>query len=292
MVHLYADGVEVAGAEAAVTDNGDGTYTVTWSDLPKNAGGRAIAYTASEDAVAGYESSADGPVTPGSTITNTHEFETVEVSGSKTWDDGGDEASRPESITIRLLADGVEVGSRTVTADDGWAWSWTGLPKRSGGEEIAYAVVEDAIEGWATTVSGYDVVNTPAPDTTSVSVSKVWADNGARGGRPASVTVRLTADGAKVGEDVVLDAANGWSHTWSGLAVGPAYAVEEVSVPAGYEASVARDGSHFTVTNRRKPGKPIVPKTGDLPLPLAPLAALGIAAAAGGLALRRRRRRA
>ena len=295
MVHLYADGVEVAGAEAAVTDNGDGTYTVTWSDLPKNAGGRAIAYTASEDAVAGYESSADGPVTPGSTITNTHEFETVEVSGSKTWDDGGDEASRPESITIRLLADGVEVGSRTVTADDGWAWSWTGLPKRSGGEEIAYAVVEDAIEGWATTVSGYDVVNTPAPDTTSVSVSKVWADNGARGGRPASVTVRLTADGAKVGEDVVLDAANGWSHTWSGLAVGPAYAVEEVSVPAGYEASVARDGSHFTVTNKRKPGKPVtpfVPKTGDLPLPLAPLAALGIAAAAGGLALRRRRRRA
>ena len=295
MVHLYADGVEVAGAEAAVTDNGDGTYTVTWSDLPKNAGGRAIAYTASEDAVAGYESSADGPVTPGSTITNTHEFETVEVSGSKTWDDGGDEASRPESITIRLLADGVEVGSRTVTADDGWAWSWTGLPKRSGGEEIAYAVVEDAIEGWATTVSGYDVVNTPAPDTTSVSVSKVWADGNARGGRPASVTVRLTADGAKVGEDVVLDAANGWSHTWSGLAVGPAYAVEEVSVPAGYEASVARDGSHFTVTNRRKPGKPVtpfVPKTGDLPLPLAPLAALGIAAAAGGLALRRRRRRA
>ena len=179
-----------------------------------------------------------------------------------------------------------------MTADDGWAWSWTGLPKRSGGEEIAYAVVEDAIEGWATTVSGYDVVNTPAPDTTSVSVSKVWADGNARGGRPASVTVRLTADGAKVGEDVVLDAANGWSHTWSGLAVGPAYAVEEVSVPAGYEASVARDGSHFTVTNRRKPGKPIVPKTGDLPLPLAPLAALGIAAAAGGLALRRRRRRA
>ena len=63
------------------------------------------------------------------TLTNTHTPETVNIEGAKTWADSGNESARPESITIRIYADGEELTdlAKTVTADDDWKWSFTDL---------------------------------------------------------------------------------------------------------------------------------------------------------------------
>ena len=88
------------------------------------------------------------------------EDETVTVSGSKTWDDSFDlDGIRPTSITINLLADGVQVDSVTVTEEDNWAWTFSGLTKYSGDREISYTITEDAIEGYTTVYDGYNVRN-------------------------------------------------------------------------------------------------------------------------------------
>ena len=95
--------------------------------------------------------------------------ETVDIAGSKTWDDKDDQdGKRPASITINLLADGEEVAEKTVTAEDDWAWSFEGLDKYSKGVEIVYTITEDEIEGYTSVVDGYNVTNTHIPSPTPV----------------------------------------------------------------------------------------------------------------------------
>ena len=93
--------------------------------------------------------------------------EFITVSGVKTWVDSDNAAGkRPESITIRLYADGEEIGSRVVTEADGWAWCFEDLPKYAeDGAEIVYTVAEDAVEDYESAVDGYNVTNTYVPKT-------------------------------------------------------------------------------------------------------------------------------
>lgn len=97
-------------------------------------------------------------------ITNTHTPETVDVPVSKAWDDGDDaNGVRPDSIVVRLLADGGEVDSATIEpdADGNWAHAFTGLPKyRDHGTEIAYTVEEDPVPGYEAAYDGTDITNT------------------------------------------------------------------------------------------------------------------------------------
>ena len=63
------------------------------------------------------------------------------MSGSKKWDDSDDQDGiRPESITVDLYANGDKVDSVTVTEEDGWKWTFEGLPKYDGGDEIEYTM--------------------------------------------------------------------------------------------------------------------------------------------------------
>ena len=57
----------------------------------------------------GYTPKITGQAEGGYIITNTHMPETVSITGSKTWNDEGNEGARPESIIIRLYADGNQV---------------------------------------------------------------------------------------------------------------------------------------------------------------------------------------
>ena len=52
---------------------------------------------------------------------------------------------RPTSITINLLANGVQKESKTVTEEDNWSWSFTNLSKYENGTEIIYTITEDAV---------------------------------------------------------------------------------------------------------------------------------------------------
>ena len=78
--------------------------------------------------------------------------EMVEIHGAKTWNDSDNaHGTRPETITLRLTANGDEIDSTTASANDGWTYSFDALPKHDAeGAEIAYAVTEDAVAGYDT----------------------------------------------------------------------------------------------------------------------------------------------
>ncbi|SEA34047.1 Cna protein B-type domain-containing protein, partial [Lachnospiraceae bacterium NK3A20] len=258
-VHLMNGDTEVENVVPTVTDNGDGTYTVTYSNLPKNSNGTAINYTVKEDTVDGYEAD-QSTVSNGQTMTNTHTPETTSVSGTKTWEDNNDQdGARPESITIRLLANGEEVQSKEVTAEDNWSWTFSELPKYKDGAEIAYSVKEDAVTDYSASYEGANVTNTHTPGKTSVSVTKAWDDsNNQDGKRPNSVTVHLYADDVDTGKTVTLSEANNWSDSFTDLDEKKNgqkinYTVKEDAV-AGYTSVTSGDAATgYTVTNSYTP---------------------------------------
>lgn len=186
----------------------------------------------------------------------------ISVSGEKKWDDSNDQdGKRPAAITVDLLADGVKIQSKTVTAADGWKYSFGNLPESKGGKKIAYTVAEEPVDGYTSAVDGSNITNTHKVERTSVSVEKKWSDASNQDGvRPSSVSVQLYANGKASGDPVTLDAANSWKHTWSGLdrnAAGKAivYTVKEVNVPDGYVSETAGDAaSGYTITNKHTPG--------------------------------------
>ncbi len=78
-----------------------------------------------------------------------------------------------------------------MTAADNWSWSFANLPKYTDeGEKIVYTILENTVDDYVTSYDGYNVTNTHTPEQTSVSVTKVWDDNGNQDGIcPASVTM-------------------------------------------------------------------------------------------------------
>ena len=252
IVNLLANGEIVASQTVKADEAGNWTYT--FKDLPKYANGKEITYTVTEEAVEGYETSVDG-----FNITNTYTTETTEVKGSKTWNDADNQdGKRPESITVRLLANGEEKDSQTVTADENgnWTYSFEKLPKYEAGKEIVYTVTEDAVADYTTEITGYDITNSYAPGKTSVTVTKAWADNDDRGGhRPKEIKVQLKADGENSGEEIILNAENKWTYTWSELDEKKAgkdivYTVEEIGKIAGYISTVTGNATEgFIITN-------------------------------------------
>ena len=200
--------------------------------------------------------------------------EKIDISGTKTWSDGGNQdGSRPSSITVNLLANGTKVASKEVTAKDNWKYSFTDLPKYENGTAINYTVTEDAVAGYSTTINGYDITNSYTPGQTSVTVTKAWIDNDNKGNkRPSEIKVQLYADGRESGSPVTLNEANKWTYTWTGLdekngGTTIAYTVKEVGTVDGYEASVSGDArTGYTITNTLKSGTLEIVKsiTGDV----------------------------
>lgn len=271
---LYANGTPL-GAPVTVTK--DDSWMHTWTNLNEKESGTAITYTVKEvDVPSGYTSAITGDATSGFTITNTHTPETVDISGTKTWDDANDQdGKRPQTITVNLLANGQKVAEKQVTEADGWAYSFTGMPKNKDGHEITYTVTENAVEGYTATVTGTNITNTHTPETTDISATKVWSDKDDQDKiRPTNVKVQLYADGVAQGAEVELSAANNWTTTWSGLDVYKGgkkitYSVEEVSVPEGYTSkTTATDATHITITNTHTPKEtPTTPDSKQNPKP-------------------------
>ncbi|MBQ8621565.1 MAG: Cna B-type domain-containing protein [Oscillospiraceae bacterium] len=87
------------------------------------------------------------------TVTNQLDGDTTEVRVQKTWAAGSE--NLPQSITVYLTADGVPVGRRaTLNEGNGWAYTWTGLPKyKTEGvdQEIVYEVQEVLVPDYITT---------------------------------------------------------------------------------------------------------------------------------------------
>ena len=243
-VRLFADGTEVTSKIVTANDNWSWSFT----GLDKYNSGTEIVYTISEDTVADYTTVVDGY-----NITNTHTPEKISISGSKTWNDNGDQdGKRPESITVRLFADGTEVTSKIVTANDNWSWSFTGLDKYNSGTEIVYTISEDTVADYTTVVNGYDVTNTHTPEKISISGSKTWDDASNQDGkRPSSITVRLLADGRVVSHKKITEKDN-WSWNFEDLPVYEkgekiTYTIKEDSVE-NYETKL--DGYNIINTHK------------------------------------------
>ena len=151
---------------------------------------------------------------PGASVTGTNQAihvsnlpETINIYGAKTWEDGNDQDGlRPESITIRLMADGEEKAQKTVTEKEGWEWTFDGLPRYENGVEITYTLAEDPVPGYNPEIDGFDVTNRHTPETISLSGKKTWEDaNDQDGLRPESITIRLMADGEEKAQKTVTE---------------------------------------------------------------------------------------
>ena len=254
-VQLYA-GEDAQGEE--VTLDGTNNWTYTWTGLDAKKDGQDIVYTVKETGeVTGYTSEISGDAQTGFVITNTHKTEITSVEGKKVWNDADNQdGKRPESIKVRLLANGTEVATKDVTAADNWTYSFTDLPKFADGEEIVYTVTEDAVADYTTAIDGTTITNSYKPGKTSITVTKAWADNDNQDGiRPENIKVQLYAGETAQGEEVTLSADNNWTYTWSELDAKKdgqdiVYTVRETEVPAGYEAIVTGTAAEgFILTN-------------------------------------------
>ncbi|MDO5346419.1 MAG: Cna B-type domain-containing protein, partial [Lachnospiraceae bacterium] len=250
-IRVWNGATEVASQE--VTPDANGNWSWSFTGLPKYENGQEIQYTITEDAVAGYTSEVTGY-----NVTNSYTPETTEVSGSKTWNDAeNQDGKRPESITIRVWNGATEVASQEVTPDanGNWSWSFTGLPKYENGQEIQYTITEDAVAGYTSEVTGYNVTNSYTPETTEVSGSKTWNDNNNQDGkRPESITIRVWNGATEVASQEVTPDENGnWSWSFTDLPKYEngqeiTYTVTEDAVE-GYESEV----TGYNVTNSYTP---------------------------------------
>ena len=256
-VRLLADGQDTG---KTLTLNADNGWSGSFTDLDVYNAGQPIAYTVEEVNVAGYQSSITGDAADGFTITNTHTPEKTALSVKKVWDDADDQdGKRPETVTVRLLADGQNTDKTlTLNADNDWAGSFSDLDAYKEGAAIVYTVEEADVAGYqpqitGSAATGFTITNTHTPETITVSGSKTWNEaDGRDDRRPDAITIRLLANGEEVaGKARTVTAADGWAWRFTDLPKYEngqeiVYTIAEDAVP-GYTATV--DG--FNVTNTK-----------------------------------------
>ena len=231
-VQLYADGKALGDA---VTLNDDNGWAYTWKDLYLNAfengASDRIRYTVAETEIPeGYVCTVTGTAATGFVITNTYhagrliieksfainkpelkqeeEEETTDFEVQKIWLDDNDDAdgNRPESITVRLYAGGIEIKEVQLKANNGWKYHFGDLPKYKDGKPIHYSVSEDPVDGYSTEIDGFRIYNRYQPERTHVTVRKIWNDDDNKQKiRPESILMKLNN-----GMTVILSEENGW----------------------------------------------------------------------------------
>ncbi len=205
-----------------------------------------------------------------------------DIEGKKTWVNDNEE-DRPESITVRLYANGEEVDSIQVTAENEWKYKFTDLDKYDDDfNEIEYTVNEDEVEKYKTEISGFEITNTRKEEKIKVSKQDVGGSE-----LQGALLAIYDANNNRVDEWV----SNGSAHE---IEVLPGtYKLHEIEAPKGYEKVedivfvVDKDGNVSLITeNNRiahaegnvlivvdfytpetpdKPERPPVPKTPEKP---------------------------
>ena len=230
-----------------VTADDDWSYEFTNLPAYSEDGRTAYTYTVDEEPVAGYITTVSGTNLI-NTITGT-----TSVSGTKTWrvPEG---TELPESITVILNRNDEPVARKKVTAADDWSYEFTELPEYSedGRTAYTYTVEEKPVEGYITTVSGTNLINT-ITGTTSVSGTKTWrVPEGTK--LPESITVILNRNDEPVARKKVT-AADDWSYEFTELpaysedgSTAYTYTVDEEPVE-GYITTVSETNLINTITS-------------------------------------------
>ena len=206
-------------ARKKVTAADDWSYEFT--ELPMyDDDGAAYTYEVDEEPVEGYNKEVDGY-----DLINT-KSEKIEITGTKTWrvPEG---TELPESITVILKRNDEPVARKKVTAADDWSYEFTELPAYSedGSTAYTYTVDEEPVEGYITTVSETNLINT----ITSVKISKVDI---ADGEELEGATIQLIDK--ETGEVVEEWTSTNEAHEVTGLTTGKTYILRETVAPEGY----------------------------------------------------------
>ena len=228
-----ADGEEIAGATIQVIDSESNVFD-EWTSTTENHVIEGLKtdeeYTLRESvAPNGYlfyadntfTIAADGTITYTGTMTEdkvllVKNSISVDVSVAVFWNDGNNtEGFRPESVIVRLKKGDETIGSKVLTVDNNWSYTFADLYKYDdAGDEITYIVTEDDVENYTTNVVGYTITNQRDIEETEATVKVVWVDgNDELHNRPESVTATLSDNT----HTVTLNAVNEWTTTVTGL---------------------------------------------------------------------------
>ena len=202
-----------------VTAADDWSYEFT--ELPMyDDDGAAYTYEVDEEPVAGYNKEVEEY-----DLINT-KSEKIEITGTKTWR-APEGTELPESITVILKRNDEPVARKKVTAADDWSYEFTELPAYSedGSTAYTYTVDEEPVEGYITTVSETNLINT----ITSVKISKVDI---ADGEELEGATIQLIDK--ETGEVVEEWTSTNEAHEVTGLTTGKTYILRETVAPEGY----------------------------------------------------------
>lgn len=284
---------------------GDG-WAWDFAGLPKFDAGQEIAYSIAEDAVESYETTYEGY-----NVTNTYHPDIKSVKVTKKWNDSNNaDGVRPESVTVHLYADSVDTGlaytlsAANKTDDNTWAFEANdlSLPATKEGRTITYALVEDAVDGYTSGVTGnvangFVVTNThevtPSPKMYTITYD---LNGGSYNGSTDNIVEKYPA-----GTGILIHEAptrEGYTFTyWKGSEYKPgdAYTVTEDHTfvaqwqPNGGGDPKAPGQDNTTGGAGRTTGSSTLARTGDdSVLALAGVAIALLGASALGLARRRR----
>src|SRR5699024_7282681 len=170
---------------------------------------------------------------------------------TKTWlDDNSDD--RPDSIEVELFgsvagSEKEQVDTITLTQEDDWSLEVADLPAfDADGKAYTYEIEEKAVEGYETSINGFELTNVRVGKT-DVTGSKAWLDDDSED-RPETITVNLLANGEQV-DEMDVTAESDWEYAFTELpkyddqGVEINYTVDEESVE-GYEKSI--EGNDIT----------------------------------------------
>ena len=116
-------------------------------------------------------------------------LDTITIEVSKRWHDDSDTVTKPDEITVLLLADGKEVGRAPIKYVNGaWSHSFGAKPANDNGKPINYTVKEEDVSGWTPHywTAGpsndklfFQIHNVPTKNTREIKVTKTVSGEGA-----------------------------------------------------------------------------------------------------------------
>ena len=254
---LYAEG-QATGNKVTLDEKNSWKASFKKVDVKKD--GKRINYTVKTTENKDYTITTTGNVLDdnGVVVTYKHVPETVNVSIKSAWNDANNQDGiRPATISVQLMKDDKEEGDNINLKIDSFK-TWNNLPKYANGKEIKYAVTISDVSGYTKKVTGsvadgYVAAFTHSVYKTSVVVQNTWSDlDNALLTRPSSLTVQIYANGKATSKKVVLNSANKWKATVSGLNKNSAgkkiaYSAKLVKTPTGYKVTIGSISSKGTI---------------------------------------------
>ncbi len=256
MAVLKADGVEVARKELSSSNNWKHTFENLRKYKPVT--DEEIVYKVEEETVpSGYKVEYEIDSQGNQIIKNILNKTSVKV--TKVWEDKNDQdGKRPDSVTIKLFADGKETGKTLILKKaNNWTGSFIDLDEYKDGKKIVYTIKEETVgNGYITEIigeaeKGFKVINTRQTEKTSVSVEKKWV-----GPAKNEVEVELLADGKATNQKITLNQGTNWKGEFKDLYKYDKddgheieYRVKEKKI-SGYETVISGTAkSGYTITN-------------------------------------------